>query len=89
MTIPAIDQNPGEGGENERGDLSEESDDAEEEYGAGEPIYEPAGGDPRDPGTYERDRLAAGVATRALSAAFSEAVREDWAMRVSRLARAQ
>ena len=43
MTIPAIDQNAGEGSENERGDLSEESDDAEEEYGAGEPIYEPAG----------------------------------------------
>jgi len=58
VAIPAVDQNPGEGCENQRRNLTEESNDAEQKDGTSESVYQPAGCDPRYPGADERDRLS-------------------------------
>src|SRR3954454_4917035 len=59
MPIPSIDEHAGKGREDHRGNLPAESDDAEEELGAGEPVDQPAGGDARNPGAHEREALPA------------------------------
>ena len=57
MPIPAIDVDAGERREKQRGDLAEEADQAEQKSGIGQPVDEPAGGDPRDPRADERNAL--------------------------------
>lgn len=59
--IEAVDPDSGEGGEEERGDLSGEADDAEEECGTGEAIDEPTGGQARHPCAHQGNALAAEV----------------------------
>ncbi len=56
--IETVDEDAGEGGEEEGGDLSGKAYDTEEKCGAGEAIDEPTGGDAGHPGADERDGLA-------------------------------
>ena len=58
VAVPAVDEDAGEGGEQERGDLPGEADQAEQERRAGQPVDQPAGRDPRHPGADQRDGLA-------------------------------
>jgi hypothetical protein len=58
-TARAIDENTGKWCEDQRGNLPEESNDAEQKHGAGQPIHQPAGGDAGDPRADERDSLPA------------------------------
>ena len=56
--VHAVDDDAGEGREEEGGDLAGEADGAEEKRGAGETVDEPAGGDAGHPGADEGDALA-------------------------------
>jgi hypothetical protein len=57
VAVPAVDENPGEGRKEEGGNLARESDKAEEERGIGEPINQPAHGNPLHPGPYQGNTL--------------------------------
>src|SRR6185312_10960373 len=59
MTVPSVDQHTAERREDQRRNLAAEADDAEQERGAGESIYQPARCDSGDPCTDERYALAA------------------------------
>ena len=57
--VEAVDEDAGEGREQEGGNLAGEADDAEQQRGAGKAVDEPTGGDAGHPGADERDALAA------------------------------
>jgi hypothetical protein len=56
--VDAVDEDTGEGCEEEGWNLSGEADQSEEKRGAGEAVDEPTGGDARHPGADKRDALA-------------------------------
>ena len=82
--VDAIDEDAGDGREQEGGDLSGEADDAEQQRGAGEAIDEPDGGDARHPGADERDALAAEeeaeVAMAQRAPGVGEVARSAWSV---------
>jgi len=59
VAVPAIHEDTGDGCKEECRDLAAEADDAEQEIRPGEAVDQPAGGDPGDPGTDQRDGLPA------------------------------
>src|SRR6185295_20143016 len=59
VAIPSVDEHPGERSENQRRDLTEETDYAKQKDGSAQSVDKPAGGNACDPGANERDRLAA------------------------------
>jgi len=59
VTIPPVDEHTGERRQDQRGDLPKKTDDAEQEYRTAEPVYQPTGGNPRNPGADEGNCLAA------------------------------
>ena len=58
VAIPAIDEHAGERRDEQRRNLTAESNDAEEQFGAGQAIDQPARRDAGDPRADERDALA-------------------------------
>jgi hypothetical protein len=58
VPIVAVDDDARKRGEQQGRDLTAETDNTEQKRGAGEPVNQPARGDPRDPGPDERYTLA-------------------------------